>query len=124
MDRPRLLLLSLAAVLAVAFAAGEARAHCDSLDGPVVRDARLALERGDPTPVLKWVTPKGEAEVREAFRSTLAVRAKGGEARQLADRYFFRNAGAGASCWRRRRIHGTETCGIDRSGPRRRGSRT
>lgn len=89
MDRPRLLLLSLAAVLAVAFAAGEARAHCDSLDGPVVRDARLALERGDPTPVLKWVTPKGEAEVREAFRSTLAVRAKGGEARQLADRYFF-----------------------------------
>lgn len=88
MHRPRLLLLSLATALAVTFA-GDASAHCDALDGPVVRDARLALERGDPTPVLKWVAPQGEAEIREAFRATLAVRAKGEEARQLADRYFF-----------------------------------
>jgi hypothetical protein len=87
MQSPRLLLLFLAT--AVALAAGEARAHCDALDGPVVRDARLALERGDPTPVLKWVEPEGEAEIREAFRAALAVRAKGDEARQLADRYFF-----------------------------------
>lgn len=87
MLRPRLLLLSLAAALALA--AGEARAHCDALDGPVVRDARLALERGDPTPVLKWVEPEAEAEIHEAFRAALAVRAKGDEARQLADRYFF-----------------------------------
>lgn len=89
MHRSRLVLLSLAAALAVTFATGEAHAHCDALDGPVVRDARLALERGDPAPVLKWVGPKGEAEVREAFRAALAVRAKGDEARQLADRYFF-----------------------------------
>lgn len=88
MFRPRLLLLSLAAA-AVALCAGEARAHCDAIDGPVVRDARLALERGNPTPVLKWVAAEGEAEIREAFRAALAVRAKGGEARQLADRYFF-----------------------------------
>lgn len=87
MHRPRLLLLSLAAALALGI--GEARAHCDSLDGPVVRDAQLALERGDPTPVLKWVEPEGEAEIREAFRAALAVRAKGDEARQLADRHFF-----------------------------------
>lgn len=87
MQSPRLLLLFLAT--AVALAAGEARAHCDALDGPVVRDARLALERGDPAPVLKWVEPEGEAEIREAFRAALAVRAKGDEARQLADRYFF-----------------------------------
>jgi hypothetical protein len=89
MQPPRLFLLSLAAALTVTFAAGDARAHCDALDGPVVRDARLALDRGDPTPVLKWVAPDGEAEVREAFRAALAVRAKGGEAKQLADRYFF-----------------------------------
>ena len=81
------LLLSL--VAAMALGAGGARAHCDALDGPVVRDARLALERGDPTPVLKWVEPAGEAEIREAFRAALAVRTKGDEARQLADRYFF-----------------------------------
>lgn len=30
-------------------------AHCDTLDGPVVRDARAALARRDTTPVLNWV---------------------------------------------------------------------
>lgn len=89
MDRPRLSLLSLAAALALALPFGSLRAHCDALDGPVVRDARLALERGDPTPVLKWVDAKGEAEVREAFRAAMAVRGQGEEARKLADRYFF-----------------------------------
>lgn len=88
--RPRLFLLSMAAALVVTLlATGQARAHCDSLDGPVVRDARLALERGDPTSVLKWVAPEGEAEVRQAFRAALAVRSTGEEARLLADRYFF-----------------------------------
>lgn len=89
MHRPGLLLLSLLASLTIILAGGEARAHCDALDGPVVRDARQALERGDPTPVLKWVGPEAEAEIREAFSAALAVRAKGDEARQLADRYFF-----------------------------------
>ena len=66
-----------------------AAAHCDTLDGPVVKDARAALEAGDVTPVLKWVRPADEAEIREAFRQAVAVRAPGGEARALADRYFF-----------------------------------
>ncbi len=66
-----------------------ARAHCDTLDGPVVKAAKLALERGDVTPVLKWVKQENEAEVREAFAHTLKVRAAGPEARALADRYFF-----------------------------------
>ena len=64
-------------------------AHCDTLDGPVVEAARLALEKGDVTPVLKWV-PKGhEQEIRDAFSQTLAVREKGTAARELADRFFF-----------------------------------
>ena len=64
-------------------------AHCDSLDGPVVRDARLALEKGDPSPVLKWVAKEHEGEIREAFNQTMAVRIRGDDARALADRYFF-----------------------------------
>ena len=43
-----------------------ASAHCDSLDGPVVRDARSALDGGDPTPVLKWVRQEHEPEIRAA----------------------------------------------------------
>ncbi|MFA9479749.1 DUF6448 family protein [Phycisphaerales bacterium AB-hyl4] len=64
-------------------------AHCDGLDGPVVADARVALEAGDVTPVLKWIPEADEQEVREAFDQALVVREQGPEARQLADRYFF-----------------------------------
>lgn len=63
--------------------------HCDTLDGPVVDDARAALAKGDVTPVLKWIPEKEEAEVREAFARALVVRAKGKEAQELADMYFF-----------------------------------
>lgn len=64
-------------------------AHCDSLDGPVVRDARIALETRDATPALKWVTQEHEAEVVSVFEKSLAVRGKGDAARELADRHFF-----------------------------------
>ena len=66
-----------------------ASAHCDTLDGPVVADARLALDKGDVTPVLRWVKKDGEAEVTAAFQKTLRVHASGGDARELADRWFF-----------------------------------
>ena len=56
--------------------------HCDSLEGPVVEDARLALKKGDPTPVLKWVSEEHEGEIREAFEQTLVVRVKGDGARE------------------------------------------
>ena len=64
-------------------------AHCDTLNGPVVKDARIALEKGDITPVLKWLRKADETEVKAAFRKTLVVRAKGAEAKELADMYFF-----------------------------------
>ena len=57
-----------------------ASAHCDGLDGPVVMDAKRALEKGDVTPVLKWVSKDDEAAVRAAFAKTRVVRSKGAEA--------------------------------------------
>jgi hypothetical protein len=68
---------------------GMARAHCDSLDGPVVLDAKGALQKGDVTPVLKWVRADDEKEIREAFAKTLKVRRLGDDARDLADHHFF-----------------------------------
>ena len=64
-------------------------AHCDTLDGPVVQTARMALEKGDITPLLKWVQASDEKEIRIAFKKTLDVRTKGLEAKELADMYFF-----------------------------------
>ena len=37
---------------------GNALAHCDTVDGPVVVAARIALDEGDVTPLLKWVRPE------------------------------------------------------------------
>jgi hypothetical protein len=65
------------------------RGHCDTMDGPVVVAAKAALEKGEVSGVLKWVKKEHEAEVQATFRKTLAVRAKGPEARELADLYFF-----------------------------------
>lgn len=80
-----------AAALCAILSARPALAHCDTADGPVVADAKVALERGDVTPVLKWVKPGAEAEVKAAFARGLAARGKGPEVRALADEYFFEN---------------------------------
>ena len=65
-----------------------ASAHCDAFDGPVIVEARIALEKGDVTPLLKWVPDEHESDIRRAFVQTLAVRSTGKEARELADRFF------------------------------------
>jgi Family of unknown function (DUF6448) len=64
-------------------------AHCDSLDGPVVASAKAAFQKGDVTPVLKWVTKAGENEVREAFTLAVKVRSQGDDSQRLAEMYFF-----------------------------------
>lgn len=64
-------------------------AHCDTMDGPVVGAAKKALQAGDVTPVLRWVKPESEAELRAAFDKTLRVRKQGPEAQELADGHFF-----------------------------------
>lgn len=64
-------------------------AHCDSLDGPVVKAGQKALDTGELDYALIWVKPGEEAELRTAFKKALEVRKLGGPARELADTYFF-----------------------------------
>lgn len=79
-------ILALSLALLSPFAA---RAHCDTLDGPVVLAARRALESGRLNAVLAWVRPADEAEVKTAFARALAVRKASPAARELADTWFF-----------------------------------
>lgn len=65
-----------------------AAAHCDTANGPVVSAGKLALEKGDLTPALKWVKPEHEQELRDTFAVAFAARANGGAAMQAADRLF------------------------------------
>ncbi len=85
MNTKLLMPLALSALLSPALA----RAHCDTLDGPVVVAAREALESGKLNPVLAWVPADGEGEIREAFVKARAARKAGKEAREVADRWFF-----------------------------------
>jgi hypothetical protein len=71
------------------FFAGEVRAHCDTMAGPVVKAAQEALRTRNVNLILIWVQTKDEGEVKEKFRQTLAVRKLSRQARELADNYFF-----------------------------------
>jgi hypothetical protein len=63
--------------------------HCDSLDGPVVRAAQLALESGEVDRILPYVPAAAEDEIVAAFELARAVRPLTPEARALADTAFF-----------------------------------
>ena len=66
-------------------------AHCDTMDGPTARDGKKALESADLAYALKWVTPAGEAELRQLFERALAARVLGAAAQEVADRWFLEN---------------------------------
>ncbi len=77
-------------IMGLALVAGNvARAHCDTMDGPVIQAAVTALERGDVAHVLKWVPASDEPAIREAFHLARQVRGHGPAAWELADRSFF-----------------------------------
>lgn len=84
-------LTALTTMLAAAafFAPQTAQAHCDGLDGPVVKAARTALTESNINLVLIWVRKDDEAQIKQAFEKTIAVRKLNTEARELADLYFF-----------------------------------
>ena len=80
--------LSVFALLGAVYASN-AFAHCDTLDGPVVATARTALDKGDVTPLLKWVRPEDEKKIQAAFQKTLAMRTRGADVKEFAEMYFF-----------------------------------
>ena len=66
--------------------------HCDTMDGPVVKAARAALDRGNVNLILPYVPKKAEAELRHAFERTMRVRLLSPEARETVDIWFFETA--------------------------------
>jgi hypothetical protein len=71
------------------FGGNHALAHCDGIDGPVVKAAQKALATNNVNLVLAWVQPGDETELRSAFQQTVAVRKLSPESKALADRQLF-----------------------------------
>lgn len=63
--------------------------HCDTMDGPVVKAAKEALEKGNVNMILPWAPEKAENEIKKAFERTLHVRKLSKDAKELADYWFF-----------------------------------
>ncbi len=89
--------------------------HCDTMDGPVVTAAELALEMENINYLLPYVRKDQEGELKDAFDKIVVVRELSGEAAEVADYWFFETAV---------RLHvigrGKSYTGIKRSGLNRR----
>jgi len=70
------------------FAALPASAHCDSFDGPVIKDAITALQQNNVELVLKWVEPQHEKEITDKFNQTLRLKGKNKEINDVLETSF------------------------------------
>ncbi|MFN3658909.1 MAG: DUF6448 family protein [Pseudolabrys sp.] len=106
-------LMASAAVAALLFGTQGAQAHCDSIDGPVVKAAQKALDTGNVNLALPYAPAKAEPELKAAFAQSQKVRTLGSDAKTLADRTFIEatvrlhRAGEGAA------YTGLKPAGID-----------
>ncbi|HOY68213.1 MAG TPA: DUF6448 family protein [Candidatus Ozemobacteraceae bacterium] len=83
--RSSLFVLTLASVFAL-LSPAMLSAHCDTFDGPVLKEAKQALVTGDATPLLKWVRAQDEKAITTAFDK---ARRSGLADRERAEQAFF-----------------------------------
>ena len=82
-------LISIFIVLLLILSTNVTFAHCDTMNGPLIKDARLAIAQNNINYALKWVSSKNEAEIKDAFKLMMKVRETGPEGKELAEKYFF-----------------------------------
>jgi len=80
--------LTLVLVLGLLTLPQTAFAHCDSYDGPVVKDALVALNNNTPALVMKWIDAKHETEITDLFNKTLKYKSGDKEIYMLLERHF------------------------------------
>ena len=76
------------ALLAV-IVSNPASAHCDSYDGPVIKDATRALETNNVNLVLKWITDDQEQEIIPLFNKTYNLKNGDKEVYAIVEKHFF-----------------------------------
>lgn len=64
-------------------------AHCDSYDGPVIKDALKALETNNVNLVLKWVHETDEQEITSLFNKTFELKDEDMEIYEIVEKHFF-----------------------------------
>jgi len=64
-------------------------AHCDTKNGPVVMAAKKALSTNNVNFVLIWVRSEDEAQIKQAFQTTMELRKLCPPVQDAIDNYFF-----------------------------------
>lgn len=64
-------------------------AHCDSYDGPVIRDAVKALESNSVDLVFKWIDREQEKEIVDLFNKTYSLKKGDKEIYSIVEKHFF-----------------------------------
>lgn len=75
--------------LLMLFTTMPAFAHCDSYDGPVIKDAVQALETNNVDLVLKWITVEQEQEIISLFNKTYQLKNGDLEVYAIVEKHFF-----------------------------------
>lgn len=70
------------------FGTQPAYAHCDSYDGPVIKDARQALATNNPKLVVKWISADQEKEVLGLFTKTYNLKKGDKEVYNIVEKHF------------------------------------
>lgn len=65
-----------------------ALAHCDSYDGPVIKDALRALSDNNVELVLKWVEKEHEPEIKSLFVETQLLKNSNKAASEIIEKHF------------------------------------
>ena len=64
-------------------------AHCDSFDGPVIKEAKEALATNNVNLVLKWVGETDESEITTLFKKTYELKNGDKEIYTIVEKHFF-----------------------------------
>ena len=80
------LFLSFFAMMMIAVA--PASAHCDSYDGPVIKEALRALDTNNVELVYKWIAPDQEQEVSSLFNKTYSLKDGDKELYSIVKKHF------------------------------------
>lgn len=64
-------------------------AHCDSYDGPVIKDAVKALKTNDVNLVFKWLKKGQEKEITALFNKTYSLKNGDKEVYEIVEKHFF-----------------------------------
>lgn len=70
------------------FTGFQSYAHCDSYDGPVIKEALTALKTNNVNLVLKWVNESQEKEIISLFNKTAKLRKGDKEVYSIVEKHF------------------------------------